>query len=42
MTDTTNLPPLVQQDNGICAPLPDDTALRTLSRLNDEMGEDNK
>jgi len=32
----------VQQDNGICAPLPDDTALRTLSRLNDEMGEDNK
>ena len=30
----------VQQDNGICAPLPDDTALRTLSRLSDEMGEE--
>mgnify|MGYP003418994960 FL=1 len=30
----------VQQDNGICAPLPDDAALRTLSRLSDEMGEE--
>lgn len=30
----------VQQDNGICALLPDDTALRTLSRLSDEMGEE--